>query len=220
MPNLYGFGVRVFGCCNIQVTSSSREAYTTLERYVFPTLPRVIGFAKQPDLVIRVDRAGSQFHLLVNDNVVASARDVIELVPDVIRVLDDAVIPRLTSFRAVHAGTILWRGEALLLPGVSHAGKSSLVAAMLRRGATYFSDEYALIDREGRVHPYPRPLLVRNGRPEQVPVLAGQYNALTGDAPARIGWILALKYVPTCTWSVASVSQSEALMMLLQNTPH
>jgi hypothetical protein len=107
-----------------------------------------------------------------------------------------------------------------LLPGATHAGKSSLVAELLRRGATYFSDEYALIDAEGRVHPYPRPLLIRNGSPDQSPMHPDEYNASVGDAAAPIGWILSLEYLPACSWSIAPVSQSEALLNLLRNTPH
>jgi hypothetical protein len=126
----------------------------------------------------------------------------------------------LTAMRAVHAGAVLWGERALLLPGITHAGKSSLVAELLRRGAIYFSDEYALIDSEGRVYPYPRPLLLRNGSAEQSPVLPAECNARTGDAPAPVGWILSLEYQPESTWSVAAVSQSEALLILLRNTPH
>ena len=110
--------------------------------------------------MIRLDRVADQFQLSVDGVVVASAGRAISLVPDLIRALDDAVVQRLTTLRAVHAGAVLWGERALLLPGVTHAGKSSLVAELLRRGATYFSDEYALIDSEGRVHPYPRPLLL------------------------------------------------------------
>ena len=32
---------------------------------------------------------------------------------------------------------------------------------LVRRGCVYFSDEYALIDSQGLVHPYPRALQVR-----------------------------------------------------------
>jgi hypothetical protein len=103
---------------------------------------------------------------------------------------------------------------------MTHAGKSSLVAELLRHGATYFSDEYALIDAEGRVHPYPRPLLLRNGRPEQFPVLPGECGSSAGDSPAPRGWIFSLEYKTASTWNVSAVSQGEALMILLRNTPH
>ena len=108
----------------------------------------------------------------------------------------------------------------MLFPGATHAGKSSLVAELLRRGATYFSDEYALVDSEGLVHPYPRPLLMRDGRPEQTPALAADYNASVGKDPAHVGWILSLRYQPQAHWNLTAVSQSSALLLLLQNTPH
>jgi len=196
------------------------EAYATLERFVFPSLPRMVDAREPPDISVRVARVADQFHLSVDDVVAASASQIISLVPDLIRVLDEAVVQRLTTLRAVHAGVVVWGERALLLPGVSHAGKSSLVAELLRHGATYFSDEYALIDSEGRVHPYPRPMLLRNGSPDQVPVLPSECNASVGDAPAPVGWILSLEYQPLGAWSVAAVSQSETLLTLLRNTPH
>src|ERR1700722_12844727 len=69
----------------------------------------------------------------------------------------------------VHAGVVGWQGKAILLPGRSYSGKSTLVAALLQAGATYYSDEYALLDARGRVHPYPKPLSLRSptGEPPQ-----------------------------------------------------
>jgi hypothetical protein len=219
MPSTYGFEVHAFGC-NVQVAADCLETYTSLERYVFPSLPRLVSTITEPDIFIRLDRVADESQLSVDGVVVASAGRTINLVPDLIRALDDAVVQRLTTLRAVHAGAVLWRERALLLPGVTHAGKSSLVAELLRQGATYFSDEYALIDSEGRVHAYPRPLLIRNGSPEQSPVLPSEYNALIGEATAPVGWILSLEYLPESIWSVREVPQSEALLILLRNTPH
>jgi hypothetical protein len=170
VSSTHGFQVRAFGC-NIRVATADLEAHTTLDRYVLPFSPRVDSARDQPDIVVRVARVVEEFELSIDGVVVASASRVISLVPALIRVLDETVIQRLTTLRAVHAGAVVLGERALLMPGATHAGKSSLVAELLRRGATYFSDEYALIDSEGRVHPYPRPLLLRNGSPEQYPVL-------------------------------------------------
>jgi hypothetical protein len=219
MSSIYCFEVHAFDC-SIRVSTECPEAYAVLDRYTFPSSPRRGDAVDKPDIFIHVVRSATEFQLLADDVVVASARQVIGLVPDLIRVLDEAVLQRLTTLRAVHAGTVLWGERALLLPGRTHAGKSSLVAELLRRGATYFSDEYALIDSEGLVHPYPRPLLLRNGHPEQVPILPGECSASTGENPAPVGWILSLQYVSGCTWGVVPVTQSEGLLTLLRNTPH
>ena len=46
-------------------------------------------------------------------------------------------------------------------------GKTTLVKALVEAGATYYSDEFAVLDKEGQVQPYPVPLSIRgnNGHP-------------------------------------------------------
>jgi hypothetical protein len=191
-----------------------------LDQHALPWLRRMEAKSGRPDLAVRVDRAASEFLLWVENDLVANAGEPIGLVRSLIQVLDETIVRRLTTLRVVHAGAVLWHERALLFPGVTHAGKSALVAELLYRGATYYSDEYALIDAEGYVHPYPRPLLVRDGRGMQHPVLAQKLNASIGDAPAPIGKIFALTYEPNSEWNVALMSQGEALVTLLRNTPH
>jgi hypothetical protein len=56
----------------------------------------------------------------------------------------------------VRAGVVGWKGRGMLLAGRATEGTSTLVAALIRAGATYFSDRYAVLDGQGRVHPFPR----------------------------------------------------------------
>src|SRR5512132_3614681 len=61
----------------------------------------------------------------------------------------------------VHAGVVGWKGKAIVMPGRSFSGKSTLVAELVKAGATYYSDEYAVFDSRGRVHPFLKPLEIR-----------------------------------------------------------
>ncbi|HVM07295.1 MAG TPA: hypothetical protein VM345_02440 [Acidimicrobiales bacterium] len=61
-----------------------------------------------------------------------------------------------TDHAYLHAGAVSFSGKAHLFPGVSNAGKSTLVVALVARGFGYMSDEYAMIDDIGDVHPFPR----------------------------------------------------------------
>lgn len=61
----------------------------------------------------------------------------------------------------VHAGVFELDGRVVMVPGRSMTGKSTLVAEALRRGATYFSDEFAVLDPTGHVQPYLRPVHLR-----------------------------------------------------------
>ena len=56
--------------------------------------------------------------------------------------------------------------------------------ALLRAGATYYSDEYALLDESGRVHPFARKLSLRQpdgARPLRC--TANELGAPTGTEP-------------------------------------
>ena len=61
----------------------------------------------------------------------------------------------------VHAGVCVRNGAAVIVPGRSHAGKSTLIKALADAGATYYSDEFAPILPDGSVIPYPKPLSLR-----------------------------------------------------------
>jgi len=204
----------------ISVSSAHAEAFALLERYVYPSAPRRRGAAPGAELSAAIVWRNSEFDLVANSAVLASAANAIDLIPTLIHALDDAVVERLTTLHAVHAGAVVLHGRALLFPGSTHSGKSSLVAQMLRRGAAYCSDEYALLDAEGRVHAYPRPLLARDTHGVQTPLTAEDCGATTADAPAPVGWLIALDYRRDGEWSLAPMEQSLALLTLLKNTPH
>lgn len=119
----------------------------------------------------------------------------------------------------VHAGAVGWRGRAVILPGRSWAGKTSLVAALLRVGATYYSDEYAVLDARGRVHPYPRPLGIRGGvdmRPERYPAEA--LGGVPGVEPLPVGLVALSEYRPGARWRPRPLSPGNAILELLANT--
>jgi hypothetical protein len=54
----------------------------------------------------------------------------------------------------LHAGVVGWRDRAILIPGGPHTGKSTLVRALVGCGATYYSDEYAVLEGN-MVQPFP-----------------------------------------------------------------
>jgi hypothetical protein len=116
----------------------------------------------------------------------------------------------------IHAGAVAWQGKALLLPGQSFAGKSSLVAALLRAGASYFSDEYAVLDEFGRVWPYPRrlslPVDQRGHRARCTPEDLGSRAAC---GPLPVGLIAVAHYRQGARWRPCSLSPGQAVLELM-----
>lgn len=64
----------------------------------------------------------------------------------------------------LHASVASLDGRALIMPGRSGAGKTTLVTALALAGWTYLSDEVAAIGPNGAVvRPYPRPMALEEG---------------------------------------------------------
>lgn len=119
----------------------------------------------------------------------------------------------------VHAGVVGWRGRAILIPGRSHAGKSSLVAALVQAGATYYSDEYAVLDAQGRVHPYARPLSLRHGEGgKPIRYDAEQLGGRTGVKPLPVGLVVVAEYKAGAVWRPRTLSPGRGILALLANT--
>lgn len=119
----------------------------------------------------------------------------------------------------VHAGVVGWRGSAILLPGPTHSGKSTLVAELVRAGATYYSDEYAVLDAYGRVYPFADKLSLRqsNGqRPHRI--TAEELGGVTGTVPLPVGLIVVTKFRAGTRWRPRTLSPGNAILSLLINT--
>jgi hypothetical protein len=120
----------------------------------------------------------------------------------------------------VHAGVVSVRGRAIVIPGRSFSGKTSLVAALVKAGAVYYSDEYAVLDESGRVHHYARPLSIRDSghlrKPKkyQVEALGGR----SGAKPLKVGMVVVSKYRAGARWHPRTLSEGEGALELMANT--
>ncbi len=118
----------------------------------------------------------------------------------------------------LHAGVIGWKGQAVLIPGRSFSGKTTLVKEFLRMGADYYSDEFAPLDGSGRVHPFPRPLSIRDDASQrQSRVAAEELGGKTGEKPLPIGLLLLTQYKPGTRWRPKAMSPGRASPGLLAN---
>ena len=118
----------------------------------------------------------------------------------------------------VHAGVVGWQGRAIVIPGRTMKGKSTLVAALVRAEAEYYSDEFAVVDRSGLVWPYHKRLSLR--RPGQWParVVPEQLGGRAGHEPLPLGVVLVTSHARGARWAPRWMSRAEAMMALFDNT--
>jgi hypothetical protein len=119
----------------------------------------------------------------------------------------------------VHAGVVAWQGKAIVFPEKSHSGKSSLVAELVKCGATYYSDEFALVDENGCVTPYPEPLSMRKpGEQRQTSVSVEKIGGIIGTASLPVGLVVVGHYEMGARWKPQTLSCGIGLLSLLENT--
>lgn len=117
----------------------------------------------------------------------------------------------------VHAGVVAHKGRALLIPGPSFSGKTTLVAALMAAGAEYYSDEYAVFDPHGLVHPYAKPLSIRQGDLPAKDYDVASLGGRAGEVPLSLGLVVMALYRPGATWEPRRLSGGEGVLSLVSN---
>ena len=109
--------------------------------------------------------------------------------------------------------------RAIVLPGRSFAGKTTLVASLVQAGAEYWSDEYAVLDADGLVHPYPKPLSVRiNNTRETDEQTIESLGGRAGDRPLPVAVIAFTSYRPGAAWTLSARTAGEGAVKLLEHS--
>jgi hypothetical protein len=118
----------------------------------------------------------------------------------------------------VHAGVVAYGSRAIVIPGRSFSGKTTLVAELVKAGAVYYSDEYAVLDEGGLVHPYSKPLSIRLAGLGQTDFHVSELGGVAGDAPLPIGLVVAARFEPGADWRPRELSGGESVLAMLANT--
>jgi hypothetical protein len=161
--------------------------------------------------------AGGRVALLADDAPLAEAE-----LDEALAILDADVrlfvASRSPESVFVHAGVVGVRGRAIVIPGRTFTGKSTLVAALVAAGAEYCSDEYAVLDAAGRVHPFARRLSLRDpGRRRGRRVDPGELGATVGEAPLEPGLVVVTWFQANARFEPAPISAGQAALALFDN---
>ena len=117
----------------------------------------------------------------------------------------------------LHAGVVGWKGRAIVMPADSFKGKSTLVAELVRQGAEYYSDDFAIFDADGLVYPFPRTLTMRTDdgevRPYELTVesLGGVYGA----GPLPVGLVIFTQFKPGEKWNPDILTAGNGVLKMI-----
>jgi len=165
--------------------------------------------------------SGGAGAVLRDGEVVATSRDQATLGRVLLSELHLAVAANARHGLFVHAAAVAWRGVGIVIPARSMAGKSTLVRALVAAGADYYSDEYAVLDTTGRLHPYHKPISIRStpetgGTASEV-VGVGLVGRL-GTEPVPVHLVVSTSYRPGDGWSPTTLNGAASTLVLVENT--
>jgi hypothetical protein len=120
----------------------------------------------------------------------------------------------------VHAGAVAYKGRGIVIPGKSFSGKTTLVTALVKAGAEYYSDEYAVIRPDGALLPYPKDLSLRltDGERSQTERSIGELGGVAGIEPVKIGLLVLTEYRASAVWEPAELSVAQGVVGMLGHT--
>lgn len=124
------------------------------------------------------------------------------------------------EFVFLHAGAVSYKDKAIIIPARSFSGKTTLVAELASRGLEYYSDEYAVIDKNGMLHPYPKQLSMRGiiDDHQQLDIDVEEYGGKKGVKPIKIGLILVSKFIKGAKFKPQILSSGEGIIESISNS--
>lgn len=117
----------------------------------------------------------------------------------------------------LHAGAVAFKDFGIIIPGKSFAGKTTLTREFLKNGARYYSDDCAVIDKEGRLYAYSKTLSIRNSLQQGEIYKAEDVGAVTGCNPIPVRMIIFAEYKKRQKLRLEKIGAGEAVMQLAKN---
>jgi hypothetical protein len=209
------YGVRV----KIQATDAEllREAESTARKALLDRLKILESKEAEHTFGLTADRKGTRFLFLNGEQISYddSRARFYKFFNGILRIV---VAEHARDYVFIHAGVVGWRGKAVVIPANSFQGKTTLVAELIKNGAEYYSDEYAVLDASGMVHPYPRDLSVRDQKFQERDVPVADLGGKIGTKPIPIGVVLLTRYDEKAQWKPEILTPGQGIMEIIPHT--
>lgn len=211
--------VQCFSCYGARIEVSSPDAF------IVDALPALLpphsqmAALEETDVQVRVrSHDGDEWQITTSFSDVPVRAKTARVFHELQSRLHDAVAQYARGYLFVHAGVVAVEGAAIVAPGKTMTGKTTLVRALIDQGAHYISDEFAVLSQDGMVHPYPKPLSVRDEQGVANLVKAEQLGAPVQVEPVPVQLVARTTYEEGGVWQPAAMGAAETLLAMLANT--
>ena len=205
----------------IRIESNSPDFITQAEavaRHSLLSNVKTVTNKRKPDQIIELTKSKSgNYRFVYNGKYLASGRSRKKLFKFFDTIVRVSVGESAKNFVFIHAGAVGWKGRAILFPGDSFTGKSTLVAALVKNGAEYYSDDFAILDSEGLVQPFARAISMRTDDGNYVPyeLSIEKLGGAVGKKLIPVGLILFTAYGARKKWSPKFLTPGHGILELV-----
>lgn len=205
----------------IRIDSNQQEMVDAAEVVVRDSMLNDIRLVKRKefDIVFRLDRNQRGQRLIIQNGEEISRggikRKFFKFFDSIIRV---AIAEHAVDRVFLHAGVVGWKGKAIVVPADSFKGKSTLITELVRAGATYYSDEFAIFDRQARVYPFARRIGRRTEDFKTYELRAEDLGGDIGIEPLPVGLVLITEYKEGAKWSPKILSSGQGVLEMIPFT--
>lgn len=181
-----------YGVC-VRLSSNDKKTLDAAVAVARASLLNKISEAKTEttDLTFELNRHENGDIMLVQDGVELGASDselkAYRFFDSILRV---SVGEHAKGLVFLHAGAVGWKGNSIIMPADSFQGKSTLVTELVRAGAEYYSDDFAVLDGDANLHPFPRKISRRTEDFRTYEIDIDDIGGKTGSEPIRPGVVL------------------------------
>jgi hypothetical protein len=125
------------------------------------------------------------------------------------------VIGKRSPLTFLHAGAVEIEGSAVVFPGRSRWGKSTLVSSLVEQGCGYLSDEYAVISPEGAVFPLSKPIRLRGGAARGNDALEVNHTGASAPGGFPCAAVILTRFQDGAAWDPRPLTSGEAALEIL-----
>jgi len=205
----FGVVIKIDGNTQEMVDEGERTARSSLLNLVQPSVN------KDADQSFVIERNKTNYVLYHNGEGIGSCRGrkkFFKFFDSIVRItVGEHAVDRVF----IHAGAVGWKGKAIVLPAESFKGKSTLTAELVRQGAEYYSDDFAIIDKDGLLHPFPRTISMRTEEYRPYDLSLESLGGVAATEPLPVGMVLFTEYEPGGNWKPVILSHGIGVLEMI-----
>lgn len=174
----------------------------------------------EPDFQFAIKRTADEVGLFKNGEHVVSGKANDQFMNFAETRIRLAVAEHAVRHVFVHAGVVSYRGRGIVIPGMSHSGKTTLVKFLLERGAEYLSDEYAVVNENGMLVPFPKPLSIREDETDSLQTnrRVEDLGGTIAEGPVIPTLVLFTSFNRGAAWKPERLTGGSGVLKLLEHT--